>query len=481
MRTKVPKKAAWEYCVYLADDEYGIYKKDGTKVSKPFGMAVSRTFGDSGVVQIKISKQLLNNIGAVRYTIATFDPSQPLNTDSLFQGGSSAADVFPGTPATFGGEINGYGEVTLSGSTLTTDYTIYYVYGFGINPVAEFSPDGSILAHYIYSGGLHIARVAGADTLYYHCDGLGSVRVMTNESGTIQWQAWYWPFGEMTKSGFADNTHGFTGKEWDSEMGLNYFCQRYYDPEVGRFMRLDPEDSPASSPYTYCMNNPLMCVDPEGTKFSYLEEEQQRWAMEDWSNWKSSGGGGYTGSTPGFGSWPGSMESWMRAHPAFYAEVLLNEFISMMRFFFAKNDYFRTTTIAGNEQITTEYFFNPITMGIGKITTTEVLSWELAAALKLNAGISDFRLHLIGDVNDAIVWALTKTIDFMAEQGEITGDFKSWSEAYLYYTTSEKEYIYWHLEPGSKEWLEIIQPPNCPFYRLSWAVYLLWNWHRIKK
>ncbi|GAJ16609.1 unnamed protein product, partial [marine sediment metagenome] len=36
---------------------------------------------------------------------------------------------------------------------------------------------------------------------------------------------------------------------FDSEMGLNYFCQRYYDPEIGRFTTLDPQNSPTASPY----------------------------------------------------------------------------------------------------------------------------------------------------------------------------------------------------------------------------------------
>jgi len=235
--TKVPKKAAWEYCVYVSDNDYGIYKKDGTKVSKPFGMAVQKVTGDTGSVQVKILKSLINTPQAVRYTIATFDPNSS-NVDSLWQGGSSAADVYPGTNATFGGEINGYGEITPLDGRGINDYTIYYVYD-GINPIVEYSPNGSILARYIYAGGLHIAKIAGADILFYHCDALGSPRVMTDTTAVIKWQARYCPFGEMTKYGFIDNTHGFTGKEWDSEMSLNYFCQRYYDPEIGRFITLD--------------------------------------------------------------------------------------------------------------------------------------------------------------------------------------------------------------------------------------------------
>ncbi|OGC39137.1 hypothetical protein A2Y85_08345 [candidate division WOR-3 bacterium RBG_13_43_14] len=75
------------------------------------------------------------------------------------------------------------------------------------------------------------------------------------------------PFGEMTKWGAGTNSHGFTGKEFDNEMSLNYFCRRYYDPEIGRFMEIDPHDSPGYSRYAYCGNNPLTALDPTGEAF----------------------------------------------------------------------------------------------------------------------------------------------------------------------------------------------------------------------
>ncbi len=249
----------------------------------PFGMLVVKTPGPSGIIKVKISKQLINNPQAIRYTIATFAPSQPPNFDTLFQGGSSAVDVFPGTKETFGGEINGYGESTPLGDGMTSDYTIYYVYS-GINPIVEYAPNGSVLARYIYAGGLHIAKIAGADTHYYHCDALGSPRKMTDERGSTVWSATYYPFGEMTAG--SNNTHGFTGKEFDSEMGLNYFCQRYYDPEIGRFMTLDPfagyiELPQSQNRYAYCIGNPLKYIDPLGLVNQVIVDDSDYGPMVD--------------------------------------------------------------------------------------------------------------------------------------------------------------------------------------------------------
>jgi len=106
--TKVSKRCAWEYCIYVEDDDYGLYQAGGVKTSMPFGMMVVKTPGPSGIVKIRLAKSLIGNPEAVRWTAATFNPQDVLpNPDTLWQGGSSAVDVFPSTERTFGGEIPG--------------------------------------------------------------------------------------------------------------------------------------------------------------------------------------------------------------------------------------------------------------------------------------------------------------------------------------------------------------------------------------
>lgn len=63
----------------------------------------------------------------------------------------------------------------------------------------------------------------------------------------------------------------FTGKERDSESGLDDFGARYYSSNSGRFISVDPslisvrpEDPQSWNRYSYALNNPLAYTDPNG-------------------------------------------------------------------------------------------------------------------------------------------------------------------------------------------------------------------------
>jgi len=57
----------------------------------------------------------------------------------------------------------------------------------------------------------------------------------------------------------------FTGYERDQESGLDYAGARYRDVNLG-FISTEPKwkDYPSISPYTYCANDPINKVDPDG-------------------------------------------------------------------------------------------------------------------------------------------------------------------------------------------------------------------------
>ena len=63
----------------------------------------------------------------------------------------------------------------------------------------------------------------------------------------------------------------YRGYYWDEEIALYYLNARYYDPEVGRFISQDsikyiaPETLNGINLFAYCLNNPVMGKDPQGT------------------------------------------------------------------------------------------------------------------------------------------------------------------------------------------------------------------------
>ncbi len=89
---------------------------------------------------------------------------------------------------------------------------------------------------------------------------------MTDETGTVVWAADYLPFGgaDVTIETIENNLR-FPGQYYDSETGLHYNWNRYYDPALGRYLRADPIGlSGGINFYAYCSNNPLNYADPTG-------------------------------------------------------------------------------------------------------------------------------------------------------------------------------------------------------------------------
>jgi len=112
---------------------------------------------------------------------------------------------------------------------------------------------------------------------YYFSDHLGSASVLTDASGTVQEQYFYYPYGGLQSSIGSDSNHyKFTGKERDAESGLDNFGARYDSSNLGRFMTPDWAAKPTDVPYanfgnpqslnlySYVQNNPTTMGDPDG-------------------------------------------------------------------------------------------------------------------------------------------------------------------------------------------------------------------------
>jgi RHS repeat-associated protein len=157
-----------------------------------------------------------------------------------------------------------------------------YWRGTGTEELAESDATGALTAEYIYFGGRRIARldtpnVATPPAHYYLSDHLGSATVIASEAGGKEREIFYFPFGgEQSSNGTDPNHYKFTGKERDTETGLDYFGARFYGSSMGRWLSPDWAASPEPVPYVdlsdpqtlnlygYVRNNPTNRFDVDG-------------------------------------------------------------------------------------------------------------------------------------------------------------------------------------------------------------------------
>ncbi|HYI08064.1 MAG TPA: RHS repeat-associated core domain-containing protein, partial [Thermoanaerobaculia bacterium] len=125
---------------------------------------------------------------------------------------------------------------------------------------------------------------------HYHPDHLGTPRLITNAGGQRISTHDYYPFGveitsihqEAARGYGREQTAQFTGHERDDmdssltehSVYLDYMHARFYNPNWGRFLTVDPLMAPQrnmTTPqrwnrYAYTVNNPVKYVDPDGRK-----------------------------------------------------------------------------------------------------------------------------------------------------------------------------------------------------------------------
>ena len=191
-------------------------------------------------------------------------------------------------------------ENRMIGSKHDNFLTYYYLTdgdGNRMSIVRTFSTSTSFVNWYVYdtNQGLPVVLqdrdykyVWGLGLLYseeqtfgreyvYHYDGVGSVRLMTDDDADIRLQQSYDAFGlDLVNPTFStEQPFGFAGEQTDGtefqmpDSGYSYMRARYYDPVIGRFVSRDPlrgtmSDPLTLNPYTYVENNPINKVDPSG-------------------------------------------------------------------------------------------------------------------------------------------------------------------------------------------------------------------------
>ena len=182
--------------------------------------------------------------------------------------------------------------------------TVYH-YGLRGELLTETDTTGKTIRDYVWVNGQGAVQIEASsvteELAYLYPDHLMTSRLATDSTGTIVWN---WE-GDAFGSTEADNDPDDDGQEWnvqlrfpgqylDAESGLHYNWNRYYDPNVGRYITFDPlgivsrgerynfyvlpkrtknyfvvlnqgiDMLGLAQPYAYANSNPLIFMDPLG-------------------------------------------------------------------------------------------------------------------------------------------------------------------------------------------------------------------------
>ncbi len=150
-----------------------------------------------------------------------------------------------------------------------------YLYGEAVDLVLadEQLPNGGI--------GLTTISYTTGNVLWSLFDQLGSVRDVMDSNSVIRQHLVFDSFGnrlsetDYNTSGVVipssdpaavDELFGYTGREWDKDVGLQYNRARWYDPAQGRWLSQDPIGFVAGDVnwYRYVWNEVTGATDPSG-------------------------------------------------------------------------------------------------------------------------------------------------------------------------------------------------------------------------
>jgi RHS repeat-associated protein len=135
--------------------------------------------------------------------------------------------------------------------------------------VLEEVVDGNKAVGYSYGHDLISQDRSGASS-FYHYDGLGSTRALSDADSSLT-DIWnYDAFGGvLNRTGDTENSYLFAGEQFDQSLNQYYLRARYYDQNIGRFTQQDTwmgrnHDPVTLHKYLYANVDPVNGIDPSG-------------------------------------------------------------------------------------------------------------------------------------------------------------------------------------------------------------------------
>ncbi len=153
---------------------------------------------------------------------------------------------------------------------------IYYAYDGDSNRILyEKDKSSYAVKSYVYDDNGHpLTMIYKGETYHYLTNYRGDVLGMTDASGKLVASYTYDAWGNiLTQSGTDDmdsiNPYRYAGYRYDEDTKLYYLMARYYNPDTGVFLSLDPMRGDTMNPltlngYNYANNNPIINIDPYG-------------------------------------------------------------------------------------------------------------------------------------------------------------------------------------------------------------------------
>jgi RHS repeat-associated protein len=158
----------------------------------------------------------------------------------------------------------------------------YYLY-VGKDPIVEMSSTGTVTAANTFGPNGLVSRHVGATTTFYTFDNRGNVAQRLSSTGTVVSTDVYDAYGKRSSPTAQTDPFGYGGQYGyytDTETGLHYLTNRYYDANAGRFLTRDPAGYDGGiNLYGYVGNNPANGADPLGLSW---QDDVNQYCKQSW-------------------------------------------------------------------------------------------------------------------------------------------------------------------------------------------------------